>query len=262
MAGEATALLCAAILALAAPRGQASTGEPQHFWETLWGALAITLSFALLAWVARGVTMTGALAGASVAFVFIRAAHDLRMFGVLLVVFAVTLAATRAGGARKQRLRVRESDRGRSASQVMANLGVAGLAMVIPNFGPGRLLALAALAELAADTTSSEIGTAFSSRTILITSWKPVKAGTDGGLSVAGTTAAVVGAALVSACARGLGLASTGESAIIGGAALVGMLVDSLLGASLERRGYIGNNLVNLLGTAAAALLARAWLAA
>jgi uncharacterized membrane protein len=34
------------------------------------------------------------------------------------------------------------------------------------------------------------------------------------------------------------------------------MLVDSVLGAVLERRGYLNNDLVNLLGTASAAGMA------
>lgn len=248
-------MLSAGVLALVF----AALGEHPHPWSGLGGTLAITLSFALLAWLARGVNASGALAGAAIAFIM--AGRDVKMFAVLLVVFTLTLMATRAGSARKQHLRVRESDRGRSASQVMANLGVAGLMMAMPGFGPGRLLALAALAELAADTTSSEIGTAFSSRTILITSWKAVDPGTDGGLSVIGTSAAAISAAMVAVSAAVLGLASKGEAAVIGCAALLGMLVDSLLGAALERRGYLTNDLVNLLGTASAALITRAWMA-
>jgi uncharacterized membrane protein len=36
---------------------------------------------------------------------------------------------------------------------------------------------------------------------------------------------------------------------------VAGMMADSLLGATLERRGYLGNNLVNLFSTTAAALI-------
>src|SRR5215813_4746573 len=113
---------------------------------SLWmEAILITTAFALLAWYARGVDWKGALAGASVAFVL--AARDLRMFLVLLLVFALTLAATRAGAGRKLELRTAEAVAGRSASQVMANLGVAAVVTVLaPNGWP--LLALAALAEV------------------------------------------------------------------------------------------------------------------
>ena len=65
-------------------------------------ALVITTGFALVAWLARGVDAGGALAGSSIAFVL--AFRDLRMFWVLLLVFAVTLLATRTGKSRKKHL--------------------------------------------------------------------------------------------------------------------------------------------------------------
>ncbi|HZD93570.1 MAG TPA: DUF92 domain-containing protein, partial [Candidatus Sulfotelmatobacter sp.] len=121
-------------------------------------ALAITGIFALLAWFAGGVNVSGAIAGSAVAFIM--AVHDLRLFLALLVVFAVTLVATRIGYARKQQLRAAEPPGGRTAAQAVANLGVAALVVAIG--APGwMVLALAALAEAAADTGSSEIGMAF-----------------------------------------------------------------------------------------------------
>ena len=86
-------------------------------------AIAITAGFASLAWFAGGVNLSGALAGSAVAFIM--AVRDLRMFLALLVVFAVTLAATRIGYARKQQLRIAEPAGGRTAAQAMANLGIA-----------------------------------------------------------------------------------------------------------------------------------------
>jgi uncharacterized membrane protein len=46
---------------------------------------------------------------------------------------------------------------------------------------------------------------------------------------------------------------------VIAAVGTVGMLTDSLLGALLERRGLLGNNAVNLLGTLFAAGLALVW---
>lgn len=212
-------------------------------------ALRITVAFAFAALLAHGVDLSGALAGSAIAFVL--AARDLRIFWVLLLVFAVTLAATRLGQSRKHKLHTAEPPRGRSASQVMANLGVAGMVVALAPAG-WQLLALAALAEAAADTCSSEFGMAFPGRTVLLTNMKPVAAGIDGGVSLHGTAAAVAAASVVALLARISGLVATHQASTIVSAGVVGMLIDSLLGALLERRGYLNNDLVNLLGTAGA----------
>jgi uncharacterized protein (TIGR00297 family) len=241
-------------LALAFALGILATFEVLHGAEfpptgrRFFAALAITGVFALLAWFAGGVNLSGALAGSAVAFIM--AVRDLRMFLALLVVFAVTLAATRIGYARKQRLRTAEPAGGRTAAQAMANLGIAALVVAVAGSG-WPVLALAALAEAAADTGSSEIGMAFPGKTLLVTSFKPVPAGTDGGISLLGTIAACVGAATVAAAAMLSGLVSLQQASVVVLAGFLGTMVDSLLGALLERRGWLDNDLVNLLSTGA-----------
>jgi uncharacterized protein (TIGR00297 family) len=223
-------------------------------WHHFFVAAGITIAFAFLGWLSAGVNLSGALAGAAMAFVM--AARDLRMFWVLLAVFAVTYAATLMGISRKRTLRTSESAEGRSSSQVMANLGVAALLTAIAPTG-WELMGLAALAEAAADTASSEIGMAFPGKTLLLTTWKPVPPGMDGGVSLSGTTAALVAAAAVAITARLLHLAAGHQVWVIVYSGVLGMLVDSLLGALLEARGYLNNDLVNLLSTGAAVALAR-----
>lgn len=220
-------------------------------------SLGITAAFALLAWRARGVNWSGALAGSAIAFIL--ASRDLRMFGVLLLVFILTFAATQTGRSRKQQLRAAENSAGRSASQVMANLGVAGLVVALAPQA-WTLLALAALAEAAADTASSEIGLAFSGKTVLLTSWKPVTPGVDGGVSARGTLAAVAAAGVIAAAAALMKLVGGNHALAIVYAGVLGSLVDSLIGALLERRGFLNNDTVNLLSTAAAVAIARALL--
>lgn len=219
--------------------------------------MAITAAFALVAWLARGVNWSGALAGSAVAFIL--ASTDLRIFWILLLVFALTFAATRAGSTRKERLRTAESSRGRSASQVMANLGIAALMVVIsPPAWP--LLAIAALAEAAADTSSSEIGMAYPGKTVLLTTWKQVPPGMDGGVSLKGTLTAVAAAGLVSVAAVMLKIVAWRAAPLVVYAGVLGSLVDSLMGALLERRGLLTNDVVNLLSTAAAVGIAGAML--
>jgi|1185.fasta_scaffold00010_12 uncharacterized protein (TIGR00297 family) len=212
-------------------------------------ALAITTVFAVLAWFAGGVNFSGALAGSAVAFIM--AVRDLRMFLALLVVFAVTLVATRVGYARKQQLRTAEPAGGRTASQAIANLGIAALVVAIAG-ARWPVLALAALAEAAGDTSSSEIGMAFPGKTLLVTNFKSVPPGTDGGVSLFGTIAALLGAATVAVAAVATGLVPISQVATIILAGFCGIVIDSLLGAVFERRGWLDNDLVNLLSTAAA----------
>jgi uncharacterized protein (TIGR00297 family) len=179
------------------------------------------------------------------------AVRDLRMFLALLVVFAVTLAATRVGHARKLQLRTAEPPGGRTAAQAMANLGIAALVVAVAGKA-WPVLALAALAEAAGDTSSSEIGMAFPGKTWMITTFKAVPAGTDGGISLFGTIAALLGAASVAVAAVATGLVPPGQITIIILAGFFGTIIDSLLGAVFERRGWLDNDLVNLLSTAAA----------
>jgi uncharacterized protein (TIGR00297 family) len=218
-------------------------------------ALGITAVFAVLAWFAGGVNVSGALAGSAVAFIM--AVRDLRMFMALLVVFAITLLATRIGYVRKQQLRAAEPPGGRTAAQAMANLGVAALVVAIAARS-WPVLALAALAEAAADTASSEVGMAFPGRTLLITTFRPVPAGTDGGVSARGSIAALLAAVAIAVAALYAELVSVYEAAFVATAGFLGVQVDSVLGAVLERRKYLNNDLVNLLSTAATAGIA--WL--
>jgi uncharacterized protein (TIGR00297 family) len=227
-------------------------GSGEH---RLWLALGATGVFAVLGYVVHGVTRSGAIAGAAVCFVlFVTAGPG--AFLVLLVLFALTWVATRIGRAHKERLGTAERGAGRSGSQVLANLvTAAGCAILYGLQGTTGLLLVmtSALSEAAADTVSSEYGQAFRKSAVLITTLETVPAGTDGGITLAGTLAGTVAATLVAGTALLCGLISARGLGVSIGAALVGMLVDSYLGAGLERRGVLNNDGVNLLGTLAAA---------
>jgi uncharacterized protein (TIGR00297 family) len=93
---------------------------------------------------------------------------------------------------------------------------------------------------------------AYPGKTVLLTSWKAVSPGVDGGVSLRGTLAAVVAATLISGAAVALKLVPAHFTLAIIYAGVLGSLVDSLIGALLERRGMLSNDIVNLLSTAAA----------
>ncbi len=228
-------------------------------------ALGISLVFAAIVWLLRAGTPAAALVGAAICFVItfaggLDAGGSLLHTGLppLVALFVLTFAATRAGRARKAHAGLAESRSGRNAAQVIANLGAAGLAAAVGLFfrQAGTLWAipmLAALAEATADTVSSEIGQAFGGRPWLLTSLRRVEAGTDGAISLGGTIAGVLAAGLVAAVGmRSLRLVpALAEVAWLAGVA--GLLFDSLLGATVERRGWLGNDWVNFASTLFAA---------
>ena len=221
-------------------------------------ALLLALGFAFAGWLLRGVDITGARAGFFVAFVFLEVG-GWPLFSLLGAVFLLTLAATLAGRGRKQQLGLAEKKTGRSAAQVMANLAVATACIVLSTRHPVALVAaIAALAEIAADTVSSEIGEAFGGTPRLITTLSPAEVGAHGGVSWWGTAAGSLAALAVAGLARALSVAETKEAMVAGVAGIAGMFADSLLGAMFESRDRLTNNQVNFLGSSSAAALAAA----
>ena len=119
----------------------------------------------------------------------------------------------------------------RNARQVLANGAVAAVAACL-GYWPG---AAGAIAAATADTWATEIGSFSSHPPRLITTGAPVPRGRSGGMTLLGTLGGIGGAlaiavvsALVAPGLRGHGVW------IVGAAGFVGMLVDSLAGASLQ----------------------------
>jgi uncharacterized protein (TIGR00297 family) len=230
-------------------------------------ACAIATIFALVVWILRAATSAAACTGGLFTLVFYLWTPGWRtILWPLLALFLLTFAATRFGRRRKEALGIAEEKRGRTASQVVANLGAAVIA-AIPlrawrvwlGIYPGRtalIAAVAALAEATADTLSSELGEVLGGEPYLVTTFQRVAPGTDGAISLYGTLAGAAGAAVIIAVAAFTFRFSGGESAITFAAAMAGLFIDTLLGATLERLGWLNNDAVNALSTAAAAILA------
>jgi uncharacterized protein (TIGR00297 family) len=195
----------------------------------------VTVMFAVLARAIHGVNNSGAIAGAIASFALLIGAGP-AAFLALVAVFALTWAATRLGYSRKLKWGTAEKKAGRAASQVLANLAVAaGCALFYEGFDHRSvflIMVFAALSEAAADTVSSEVGQASSNRARLITNWKQVPAGTDGGITITGTLAGIAAACLVSSIAFATRLPPS-SIAISILSATIGMFADSFLGGLL-----------------------------
>ncbi|MFN1834323.1 TIGR00297 family protein [Balneola sp. MJW-20] len=129
---------------------------------------------------------------------------------------------------------------------------------------------VAAMAAANADTWATEIGgNRIKGATRLISNWKKVEPGTDGGISLEGTIASLVGSVIIAAAFwifnQQAGIA---ELTVIIISGVAGSLADSYFGARLQNRLftfsnwrrrliqelYINNNLVNWFSTGIASL--------
>jgi uncharacterized protein (TIGR00297 family) len=223
-------------------------------------ATAVTVAFALLARALRGVNRSGMFAGAAACLLLFVGAGP-SAFATLAALFLLTWVSTRFGYRRKRELRVAERSDGRNAWQVLANLAVPAVASLVFSVTGNSiwLIAIAgALAEAATDTVASEVGESRGRVALLITTWKQVAAGTDGGITVSGTIAGIIAGLLIAVVAAWVGLIPRSELWIPLVAGFVGMILDSVLGATLQRRRLLNNEAVNFAGTVAAAAIAYA----
>jgi uncharacterized protein (TIGR00297 family) len=277
------------VLLLVMPFVGANVVLQTHWWAVqlmpvaIW-TIGLSLLLGLVALQSSSATAGAAVAGAAItaSLMFSTVTFPYQPWRTAVVpviaLLVLTSAATRMGRGRKESLGTAESFRGRGASQVAANLGVAALvcnglaAILIINSRwfsnvtigttPIFVLGLAALAEAAADTVSSELGQVLSGTPRMITSLRRAEPGTDGAISLPGTVAGIGAAAIVSAAGTWALQGSSQMFAISWGAGVFGLFFDSLLGATLERRGWLNNDAVNFLSTASSAVLALAVLTA
>jgi len=198
--------------------------------------------------------------------------------GWLAVVAYLVLGSlvTRLGFGDKQARGLAEARGGRRGPENVWGSAATGAvlalltAVVAEPWRPLLLLGFAAsFAAKLADTFGSEIGKRWGRRTVLITTLRPVPPGTEGAISLEGTAASLVGGLVMALICAGLGLvAASGPQlpvvALVTAVALAATLIESAIGATLQRRWrWLSNELVNGLQTAIAALLAMglAWIA-
>jgi uncharacterized protein (TIGR00297 family) len=219
---------------------------------------AVNAALAVVFLRAGAVDRSGALAGFAIG-TLTWGFGGWRAFLILTAFFVLGTAMTRAGRRRKERLGVAQAKRGaRSARHALANCGVATvLAMLSATAADPGLFLLAlvsAYATAAFDTVSSEVGQAWGGKPVLITTLKPVPIGTDGAISLLGTAAGLAAAAAIGALALATGMIPASLLPVVLLASFLGSSADSLLGATLERRGLLDNEAVNFSNTLVGAL--------
>jgi len=203
---------------------------------TIVGAIVL----ALIIWRLRVVTFVGAIGiavlGASIVLI------GSWTFLIPLFVFFISssILTILPGG-------LEEVDERRTLAQVIANGSVAWLAVLaIPLLPCGvwhhhilHAFFIGAIAAANADTWATEIGTRYGKDSRSIVSGRYVDPGTSGGITTIGTIAAALGALAVAATYPLL-FPPTGyrmsDILIITGAGFTGSLVDSILGATLQKK--------------------------
>jgi len=223
-------------------------------------AVALNVLVATLGWRAATVSTSGAIAGALIGIVVYACTG---IFGWLLLFgsFFAASASSRAGVKRKALLGIAEEREGRRGpGNAMANcivgVGAAVLAVTTPYRNLAMLAFVTALTAGGSDTVASEIGKAWGRRTFLVTTFRRVRPGTSGAISLEGTAAGVLCAFALAALGVELGLLQPNHIwfAVVG--ATAGAFAESWLGATLEAPGIVNNDLLNFLNTAIAALVA------
>jgi len=186
---------------------------------------------ALAAYRRGALTLDGAL-GAAVVGCIVFARGGAPAAGALLAFFGSSTALSRLGQTRKERAPLAQAKGARrDVWQVLANGGVATLSIGLGGRAQGGGGLVGALAAAAADTWATELGLLSRRQPRLITTLRPVAAGTSGGVTLEGLAASLGGALVVGLTWAILGGGRPGlPVALVAG--LGGSLVDSLLGAT------------------------------
>lgn len=246
-------------------------------------SLGISSALALFALWRRALTRSGSLLAWALCLL-ICAAGGWTAFAVLTATLCGTMAADKLAGKRADPNGLRRKSGSRDAMRVLCNVGTGAMAMGLYLITGRPLFAVAfagVMAESLADSAASKIGPLSKRHPRDICTGKIVPTGLSGGVTLLGSLAELVGAAVIAA----IWTLSTGdlrEGCIVLLAGFLGAMADSVLGSRVqgkfrcpvcgkitERTEHCGaettlcagsravtNDTVNLLSNLAAALIA------
>jgi uncharacterized protein (TIGR00297 family) len=221
-------------------------------------AVIFAFAFAYFAYRSKTANLSGLFSIALVGIILLVFASPLWLL-VMIAFFVLGSAATKYKFEYKKRIGVEQGQSGaRGYKNVFAN-GIAATAAAVL-FGVFQepvfvVMYVGCVATAAADTLASEIGVT-GGVPYMITTLKKVPIGTNGGVTLVGQSVALFGGLAISLVAFLLGMITLPMVAVCTLAGFVGTNIDSLIGATLENRGFLGNAGTNLVATVGGGLVA------
>ncbi|MEZ4827165.1 MAG: DUF92 domain-containing protein [Bacteroidia bacterium] len=223
------------------------------------GALTIGV-FVILSYLSGKIDLPGSLVGGVIAM-GIFAGGGFYLLGLLLVFFVLGSLASHWKKSEKQKIGLEQEGGGkRSVRHAVSNGGVAGLcgflAWLLPEYASVLVVMTASsLAAATSDTLSSELGNVYGKRFVDLVHLQRGTRGADGVISLEGSLAGLAGSGIITLL-YGITHEWPADVAVVFLAGIAGNIIDSLLGGTLQRQGYLSNDLVNLGCTVAAAVVA------
>ena len=223
--------------------------------------LALSALLSLLAYKMDLLTTSGCISAAIVG-IFIGICGSLSWLILLIVFTLLGFVATLVGLSKKKEKGLQEGTHGERTYK-----NVLGVALPCCVFALINIITqdshyyymmigyISTIAVAAADTTASELGTK-DSKVYLITTFKRVEPGTDGGISLFGTVVSLLASIAVTLIGWPIINQSVDIMILIPMAAgFIGCMLDSVVGATLETWGYVDKYMNNCMtGIAGAAI--------
>ncbi len=198
----------------------------------------------------KSLNFPGALSALFLAYIILLT-QGIKWFLIMFLFFIIGNLVTRYGWDKKRKLKVLQKIRG--SRNVVSNGGIAMLMALLG--GPaGTYGFIGAIATATADTTSSELGVLSKETPRMITNFKKVNPGVNGGVTLTGTILGVIASLMIGVSSLII-LPSVKAIIIAIVAGLAGNLTDSLVGALLENKKIIGNSSTNLAATTVGAII-------
>jgi len=180
-------------------------------------------------------------------------------FILLLAFYLLGGGFTRYGYSHKHKLGIAQSHGGRRGYKNVYSNSLVPLVLAICYGVYGNdvfiFAFIASVATANGDTLASEIGETSRSKPRMITTLKETDPGVDGGITPLGEAASLAGAIIIGLLATGMGMVGVSGIVVAAIGGFLGTNFDSLLGATLQSRGILSNNGVNLVATAFGALV-------